>query len=78
MSQHAKDLILNLLNRNPKKRLGASAKDATELKDHPFFKDVNWEEISLGKHNMPKVPINTNFDQDIEAEQQFLKTELES
>ena len=42
MSKIARDLILNLLNRNPKKRMGASSRDADELKEHEFFKDVNW------------------------------------
>ena len=42
MSKVARDLILNLLNRNPKKRMGASSRDSEELKEHEFFKDVNW------------------------------------
>lgn len=35
----------NLLNRNPKYRLGAKD-DAEELKRHPFFADINWEALS--------------------------------
>jgi len=31
-----------LLNRNPKHRLGAT-RDAEELKEHPFFKNIDWE-----------------------------------
>lgn len=42
MSLDARDLILNLLNRNPKKRLGASEADSEDLKKHQFFKGVNW------------------------------------
>ena len=42
MSMEARDLILNLLNRNPNKRLGASLRDADEIKEHPFFKSINW------------------------------------
>lgn len=34
MSLDARDLILNLLNRNPRKRLGASEADSEELKRH--------------------------------------------
>jgi len=30
------------LNRNPKHRLGA-VRDAAELKEHAFFKDVDWD-----------------------------------
>jgi serine/threonine protein kinase len=45
MSFEARDLILNLLNRNPKKRLGAGPDDALELMKHDFFKDVDWKDV---------------------------------
>ena len=45
MSLEARDLILNLLNRNPKKRMGASDQDSEELKRHQFFANVNWEDV---------------------------------
>lgn len=35
---------VQLLNRNPKHRLGATH-DARELKEHPFFADVDWETL---------------------------------
>lgn len=31
------------MTRDPNKRLGSGAKDATELKEHPFFEDMPWE-----------------------------------
>ena len=33
------------MNRNPKHRLGAH-RDAAELKEHPFFKTIDWEALS--------------------------------
>ena len=45
MSDEAKNLIVNLLNRNPSKRLGAGAGGAAEIKMHPFFRDINWEVV---------------------------------
>lgn len=45
MSLEARDFILNLLNRNPKKRLGAGPDDANELKRHVFFKGINWQDV---------------------------------
>ena len=39
-----------LLNRNPKHRLGAS-RDAAELKEHAFFKSIDWE--ALGARQIP-------------------------
>lgn len=35
-------LSSQLLNRNPKHRLGAQ-RDAAELKEHPFFKSIDWD-----------------------------------
>lgn len=42
MSIDARNLILQLLNRNPMRRLGAGPKDSQEIKEHAFFKDINW------------------------------------
>ncbi|KRX00703.1 Protein kinase-like domain [Pseudocohnilembus persalinus] len=57
MSQEAKDLIKQLLNRNPKKRLGAQ-NDAIDIKNHIFFKDFNWDDLLDKKFQMPEVQID--------------------
>ena len=44
MPRDALDLIVNLLNRDPKKRLGAGPGDSEEIKAHPFFKSINWND----------------------------------
>jgi serine/threonine protein kinase len=41
MSNEARDLISKLMIRNPMTRLGFNG--AQEIKDHIFFKDVNWD-----------------------------------
>lgn len=41
-SRHCKKLLKALLHHNPKKRLGANG-GATDIKDHPFFKDIKWQ-----------------------------------
>ena len=46
MSQDAKNLIVNLLNRNASKRLGAGEEGANEIKKHPFFENVDWELVA--------------------------------
>jgi hypothetical protein len=33
--------------------LGFSQKDAQEIKNHPFFQDINWELLSLKKIESP-------------------------
>ena len=44
VSKPAKDVIKLLMNRNPAKRLGASNRDAEEIKNHEFFKGVKWQD----------------------------------
>nr|AML77251.1 putative LOV domain-containing protein [Berberidopsis beckleri] len=41
VSLHAKQLMYRLLHRDPKNRLG-SREGANEVKQHPFFRGVNW------------------------------------
>lgn len=43
ISLEAKDLISKLLEINPEKRLGS--KGAEEVKQHPFFADIDWNKI---------------------------------
>jgi serine/threonine protein kinase len=44
ISEEAKDLIQNLLNKYPNKRFGAvTGIDA--IKQHPCFHDLNWEDV---------------------------------
>jgi serine/threonine protein kinase len=45
LSTEGRNFVKGLLNRNPKHRLG-SAGDAKELKKHPFFADVDWEQLT--------------------------------
>jgi len=42
VSKNCKKLLIALLHPNPKKRLGGVG-GATDVKDHPFFKDVKWQ-----------------------------------
>lgn len=71
MSLEARDLILNLLNRNPKKRLGAGPEDANELKRHAFFKDINWADVEQGKLTMPPIDARKDFKVNSQAEMIF-------
>ncbi|XP_027356126.1 probable serine/threonine protein kinase IRE [Abrus precatorius] len=47
ISFEAYDLMNKLLNDNPFQRLGATG--ATEVKRHPFFKDINWDTLARQK-----------------------------
>ena len=50
-SKAAKDLIEKLLVINPRKRIGYE-----QIRNHEFFKDINWEKIELKKIKPPFVP----------------------
>ena len=48
--------LLQLLNRNPKHRLGAQ-RDAAELKEHPFFKTIDWDALYKKQVTPPFKPV---------------------
>ncbi|GJQ12782.1 hypothetical protein GpartN1_g4573.t1 [Galdieria partita] len=45
LSPEARSLILGLLERDPTERLGCGPEGISEVKQHPFFKDIDWNEI---------------------------------
>ncbi|KAK3026254.1 hypothetical protein RJ639_041630 [Escallonia herrerae] len=47
MSPDAQDLIDRLLTEDPNQRLGA--RGASEVKEHPFFRDINWDTLARQK-----------------------------
>ena len=50
------DLISKLLVNNPKKRLGNGPRDAESIKEHPYFKDVDWDKYLKKEIQPPFVP----------------------
>lgn len=38
-------IFFRLLKRHTETRLGASADDADEIKNHPFFRQMDWEKV---------------------------------
>lgn len=45
LSPLCKDLLSKLLDKNPLKRLG-SRHGASEIKDHPYFREVDWDLVN--------------------------------
>uniref|UniRef100_A0A7S3KM23 Uncharacterized protein n=1 Tax=Euplotes crassus TaxID=5936 RepID=A0A7S3KM23_EUPCR len=54
MSEELKDLILKLLDRNPKERIGSSGHD--DIFDHPWFADIDFEAIKNKEVDAPYKP----------------------
>ena len=45
MPRDSVSLLQRLLTRDPSRRLGAGPNDADDVKAHPFFRDVNWDDL---------------------------------
>ncbi|KAL7147140.1 hypothetical protein ABFS83_06G088100 [Erythranthe nasuta] len=57
VSAGAKDLMSRLLNKEPTKRMG-STMGAAAIKDHPFFRGVNWSLLRCTKPPYIPTPFN--------------------
>ena len=55
VSKNAEDLLRKLLERDPNKRLGGGRRDAVEIKEHVYFKDVNWDKVYKKEIIPPKM-----------------------
>lgn len=51
-----RDFILNLLIKDPRKRLGGGTNDAKDIKLHPFFKKIDWDLLAKKKISAPFKP----------------------
>ena len=56
MNKDAKDFIQKLLIKNPSERLGSGPNGIEDIKNHPFFKDVNWKNAEMQKIKPPFIP----------------------
>lgn len=62
LSKRARDLLENLLKKDPAKRLG-TVKDAESIKTNPWFEGVNWRALFEKQYEAPFTPrINNEFD----------------
>uniref|UniRef100_A0A8K9XR03 Ribosomal protein S6 kinase n=1 Tax=Oncorhynchus mykiss TaxID=8022 RepID=A0A8K9XR03_ONCMY len=57
MSPLAKDLIQRLLIKDPKKRLGSGPDGADNVKKHPFYQNINWEDLAAKRVPAPFKPV---------------------
>uniref|UniRef100_A0A665W1F2 G protein-coupled receptor kinase n=1 Tax=Echeneis naucrates TaxID=173247 RepID=A0A665W1F2_ECHNA len=51
-----KDLLEGLLQRDVSKRLGCQGRGAPEVKEHQFFKGIDWQQVYLQKYSPPLIP----------------------
>ena len=55
VSKDAANLLRKLLEKDPLKRIGSSDKDAEEIKEDPYFKDINWDDVYNKKNEPPTI-----------------------
>ncbi|KAL6942875.1 Serine/threonine protein kinase, AGC [Hanseniaspora osmophila] len=59
--EDAKDLLVRLLNRDPRKRLGSNG--AHEIKSHAFFSQLSWKRLTMKGYIPPyKPPVANSLD----------------
>lgn len=56
LSEDAKSVLRGLLMKNPKQRLGGGEDDMEEIKQHPFFSFINWQDLVDRKITPPWKP----------------------
>lgn len=78
ISQDSKNLIKILLQRDPSKRLGASKRDAEEVKLDPFFKNVDWAGYLAKRFKPPSFHPIKRVMKEVSLEKMFGKLEEEA
>ncbi|KXS18820.1 kinase-like protein [Gonapodya prolifera JEL478] len=56
LSSFAKDLLIKLLRKNPRQRIGAGPEGIAAVKAHPFFRKMDWEKLGRREYVPPIVP----------------------
>lgn len=56
ISPRAQDLLIRLLEKEPNRRLGGSYRDSCDVKEHPWFSDINWEAMFNKSVSPPYIP----------------------
>lgn len=74
--EHARDLILKLLKKDPTERLGngkpGSANDFQKLKEHPFFSEIDW-----GLLRESKSPLTLSETDQFDDEEEYGDSDLD-
>ncbi|CCI40102.1 unnamed protein product [Albugo candida] len=78
VGEQARSLISGFLTRNPNERLGS--KTAEDVKHHPFFADINWQDLYDRKIRPPFNPCANvaNMEEPKNFESEFTKMQIQS
>ncbi|XP_063074782.1 ribosomal protein S6 kinase beta-2-like [Engraulis encrasicolus] len=64
LTPDARDMIKRLLKKGPNSRLGSSKGDCEDIKKHPFFRHINWDDL-LNKRIEPPYRPTLQSDEDV-------------
>lgn len=73
LGENVKDFILKMLHKDPKKRLGGNSRNAAEIKNHPFFRGINWNELKSKRRKAPFKPTLDSEDDTQNFSEEFTK-----
>ncbi|GIY98127.1 hypothetical protein CEXT_551271 [Caerostris extrusa] len=71
-------IMRRLLRKNPERRLGASERDAEDVKKQAYFRNIHWDDLLMRKIKPPFVPVVknsedvSNFDEEFTSERPIL------
>ena len=69
-SEELKDLLRKMLDKNPKQRIGIG-NDKQDLKNHPFFADIDWDLIFKKKITPPVEMVDIKEEYDLKEKVDF-------
>ena len=69
-SEELKDLLKKMLDKNPKNRIGIE-NDKSDLKNHEFFRDINWDDIMQKKIKPPVEMIDVREEYNLKEKAEF-------
>lgn len=73
LTPDARDLIRKLLKRQVNARLGSGHDDAGPIKNHPFFRHVNWTDVISRKLEPPIKPLLSSEDDVSQFDSRFTR-----
>ena len=73
-SPELRDLLKKMLDKNPKNRIGIE-NDKSDLKNHEFFSDINWDDIMNKKIQPPVEMIDVREEYDLKEKVEFKDTD---
>ncbi|XP_035792293.1 ribosomal protein S6 kinase beta-2-like [Anopheles albimanus] len=73
LTPDSRDLIRRLMKRQVGQRLGSGPTDGQAVREHPFFKNVNWEDVLARRLDPPIKPVLASEDDVSQFDTKFTK-----